>query len=82
MWYGEYVEGRRTDVLIIDDSNIVWDELGSLPAIIDQYLGTRPVYVIRQSASDIQNLAKQYAIQPVGRPGNLFQVTGKLGTTP
>lgn len=80
MWYGEYVEGRRTDVKIIDDSDIVWDQLGSLPSIIDRYLGSRPVYVIRQSASDIQNLAQQYAIQPVGRPGNLFLVTGRLGT--
>jgi hypothetical protein len=82
MWYGEDVEGRRTDILIIDDSNAVWDQLGSLPNIIDSYLGRRPVYVIRQSASDIQNLARQYAIQPVGRPSNLYLVTGKLGTTP
>jgi hypothetical protein len=82
MWYGELIQGRRTDVLIIDDSNAVWDELGSLNAIIDSYLGTRPVYVIRQSESDIQNLGKKYAITPVGRPGNLFLVTGRLGTTP
>ena len=81
MWYGELVEGRRTDILIIDDSNAVWDQLGSLPTIVERYLGTRPVYVIRQSASDIQNLAQQFAIQPVGRPDNLFLVTGRLGTT-
>ena len=81
MWYGELVEGRRTDILIIDDSNAVWDQLGTLPAIVERYLGTRPVYVIRESASDIQNLAQQFAIQPVGRPGNLFLVTGRLGTT-
>ena len=82
MWYGELVEGRRMDILIIDDSNAVWDHLGSVPDLIDRYLGSRPVYVIRQSASDIQNLAQQYAIQPVGLPGNLFLVTGRLGTTP
>ena len=82
MWYGEYVQGRRTDIGIIDDSNVVWDHLGSLPAIIDGYLGSRPVYVIRQSDSDIETLAQQFAIQPVGRPGNLFLVTGRLGTTP
>lgn len=82
MWYGEFVQGRRPDLLIVDDSNAVWDQLGSLDAIIDSYLGTRPVYVIRQSDSDIQNLGKQYAIQPVGRPGNLYLVTGRLGTNP
>ncbi len=82
MWYGEYVDGRRTDIKIIDDSNVVWDHLGSIPDIIDGYLGSRPVYVIRASVSDIENLAHQFAIQPVGRPDNLYLVTGRLGTTP
>ncbi len=82
MWYGEFVLGRRTDVLIIDDSNAVWDQLGTVPDIIDRYLGSRPVYVIRQSASDIQSLAQRYAIQPVDSPSNLFLVTGRLGTNP
>ena len=82
MWYGELIEGRRTDISIIDDSNAAWDQLGSLNAIIDSYLGKRPVYVIRQSALDIQNLGTRYAIQPAGRPGNLFLVTGRLGTNP
>ncbi len=82
MWYGRDVEHRRPDLLIIDDSNRVWDQLGSVPDVIDRYLGTRPVYVIRQSDLDIQTLAQRYAIQPVRRPGNLFLVTGRLGTTP
>lgn len=82
MWYGRDVQHRRPDLLIIDDSNAVWDHLGSVPDVIDRYLGSRPVYVIRESGWDIQNLAQRYAIQPVGRPGNLFRVTGRLGTTP
>jgi Protein O-mannosyl-transferase TMEM260-like len=82
MWYGEYVDGRRTDIKIIDDSNVVWDHLGSIADVIDRYLGSRPVYVMRQSVTDIENLAQQFAIQPVGRPVNLYLVTGRLGTTP
>jgi hypothetical protein len=82
MWYGQDVEHRRPDLLIIDDSNDVWDHLGSVPDIIDKYLGTRPVYVIRESPLDIQDLAQRYAIQSVVPPGNLFVVTGRLGTTP
>ncbi len=82
MWYGEDVEGRRTDITIIDDSNAVWDHLGSPAQIIDRYLGSRPVYVIRQLDSDIETLAQQYAIRPVGRPSNLYLVTGRIGTTP
>ncbi len=82
MWYGEDVEGRRTDITIIDDSNAVWDHLGSPSQIIDRYLGARPVYVIRQLDSDIETLAQEYAIRPVGRPSNLYLVTGRIGTTP
>jgi hypothetical protein len=82
MWYGQDVEGRRKDIAVIDDSTITWDKLGSVPQVIDDYLGKRPVYVIRLSASDIDDLARRYTIQPVGSPGNLFRITGRLGTTP
>jgi hypothetical protein len=81
LWYGQDVEGRREDVTIIDDSTIAWDQLGTVPQVIDSYLGKRPVYVIRVAGSDIEDLAHRYAIQPVGSPGNLFLVTGRLGTT-
>jgi hypothetical protein len=84
LWYGEFVQGRRTDVTVIDDSNAVWDQLGSLPAIVNKYLGSRPVYVIRQSGSDIETLSQQFTIKPAGVGGvcNLFLVTGRLGTNP
>lgn len=82
MWYGELVEGRRPDVTIIDDSNLVWDQLGPLETVIDEYLGHRPVYLVRQSPADIAGLARRYAIQPGGGPDNLFLVTGTLGTAP
>jgi hypothetical protein len=79
LWYGEFVQGRRTDITIIDDSTAVWDKLGSVPTIVGTYIGSRPVYVIRQSGSEIEDLAKQYKIQPVGPGGvcNLFLVTGR-----
>ncbi len=81
LWYGRDVEHRRPDVLIIDDSNRVWDRMGSVSDVIGAYLGRRPVYVIRQSDAELENLAQQFGIQPVGHPGNLFLVTGRLGTT-
>jgi hypothetical protein len=84
LWYGEVVQGRRTDVTVIDDSNIAWDHLGSVSAVVNTYLGSRPVYVIRQTGYDLQNLASQFAIQPAGVGGvcTLFRVTGRLGTNP
>jgi hypothetical protein len=84
LWYGEFALGRRTDITVIDDSNAVWDQLGSLSAVVNKYLGSRPVYVIRQSGSEIETLGRQFAIQPAGVGGvcNLYLVTGRLGTNP
>jgi Protein O-mannosyl-transferase TMEM260-like len=82
LWYGTLVEGRRPDLLVIDDSDIVYDDLGSAEDIIDDYLGERPVYVIRASAADIEQLALRYALEPVGRPAGVFRVTGTLETEP
>jgi hypothetical protein len=82
MWYGRDVEHQRPDLLIIDDSTRVWDQMGTVSDVIDKYLGSRPVYVIRQSVSDIHYLEQRYAVQPAGRPSNLYLVTGRLGTTP
>ena len=37
MWYGELVEGRRRDILIVDDSNAVWTTIwASSPDVIDR----------------------------------------------
>ena len=47
LWYGKLVEGRRPDLLIVDDSDIVSENLGGVDDVIDHYLGIRPVYVIR-----------------------------------
>ncbi len=82
LWYGTLVEGRRPDLLIVDDSDIVYDGLGSAEAVIDHYLGTRPVLVIRSSPSDIASLAVRYVLEPVGRPAGVYRVTGTRETAP
>ena len=82
MWYAQLVDGRRPDIEILDDRTLVDENLGSITDAIDRFLGTRPVYVIRAQASDLQTLEQRYAIEPVGRPSNLYLVTGHLETTP
>ncbi len=76
LWYGQRVEGRRTDMLIVDDSDLVNDGLGTAGDVIDEYLGARPVYVIRSSPSDLDALAVRYVLEPVGRPTGVYRVTG------
>jgi Protein of unknown function (DUF2723) len=82
MWYAQLVQGRRPDLRIIDDRTLVDDKLGSAADAIDSLLGSRPVYVIRATVSDLQNLEHRFAIEPVGRPAELYRVTGRLETAP
>jgi hypothetical protein len=82
LWYGTLVEGRRPDLLIVDDSDIVSENLGSVEDVIDHYLGIRPVYVIRATVADLEALALRYALEPVGRPAGVYRVTGTLETQP
>ncbi len=64
LWYGRWVEGRRPDVTIIDDRDILDDGFGTVEAAIDHYLGQRPVYVIRLER-DVDALGRRYALEPV-----------------
>ena len=82
LWYGTLVEGRRPDLLVVDDSDIVNENLGSVEDVIDHYLGVRPVYVIRATTADLDALALRYVLEPAGRPAGVYRVTGTLETQP
>ncbi len=82
LWYGTLVDGRRPDILVVDDSDLVLNHLGTAEDVIDGYLGVRPVYVIRSTPSHIQALAVRYVLEPVGRPASVFRVTGLQETQP
>ena len=81
LWYGTLVEGRRPDLRIVDDSTRETEGLGSVDDVIDAYLGTRPVLVIRLP-QDLEDLTHRYTIEPVDRPSGVFRVTGRLEPQP
>jgi hypothetical protein len=82
IWYGQLVEGSRPDVLLVDDSNLVNDNLGTAEDVIDRYLPQRPVYVIRSTPSDMNALAVRYVIEPDAHPAGVYRVTGNQETAP
>ena len=47
LWYAQYVEGWRPDVTIIDDRTILDQNLGSAEQVVADYVGKRPVFLIR-----------------------------------
>jgi len=82
MWYGQYVEGWRPDVTIIDDRTILDQNLGSAMQVIDSNLGNRPVYLIRVPG-DYPSYMQRYTM--VNLPGivggvAVYQVTGFQAT--
>ena len=75
LWYGQYVEHRRPDVTVIDDSTIVQQDLGSPQAVIDANLGQRPVFLIREPF-DLPVFEQEYELTPLPNltGGDIYQV--------
>jgi hypothetical protein len=65
LWYAQLVEGRRPDIDIIDDRTRIDRNLGDVIDVIDAYLPTRPVYVIRIEPAEIAALADRYVFDIV-----------------
>jgi hypothetical protein len=76
LWYATIVDGRRPDVSIIDDRTRLDCNLGELDHVIDLYLPTRPVYLIRNGDSELPALMGRFRLAPVELPlaANLIQV--------
>jgi hypothetical protein len=85
LWYGQKVEGLRPDIYIVDDTMRVpaGENLGQVWDVIDNYLGRRPVFLLRFSwnCDGYLNLAKYYDITVVKLANNtqIMEVTGKIG---
>ncbi len=63
LWYAQKVEGRRPDIFIADDRTRLDQDLGELSDVIDDNLGRRPVYVLRQTPREIDALARRYELE-------------------
>ena len=68
LWYATIVDARRPDICIIDDRNRLDYNLGDLDQVIDRYIATRPVYLIRNGTSELGALAGRYTLAPLGPP--------------
>ena len=64
LWYGKFVEGLRPDVLIVDDTNLVYEGWGSAAKRIAALICTRPVFTIRIGEADLAPLRLSYKVTP------------------
>jgi hypothetical protein len=68
LWYAQHIEGRRSDLKIVDDRTRLDEGLGDVTDVIDANLPTRPVYVIRVDPADIALLERRYVLQYLDGP--------------
>lgn len=78
LWYGQLVEGRRPDVRILDDRDLLDDQLGDVSDVIDANLGRRPVYVARLDPREISLLSARFQLEALLGPMNVYRVRGTL----
>ena len=79
LWYGRWVEGRRPDIVIVDDHDVREAGYGTAEGAIDHFLDRGPVYVIRLER-DLPALADRYElerVEEVPSPGDLYRVIGR-----
>lgn len=64
LWYGQFVEGRRPDILIVDDTNIVYEGWGTREARIAALICSRPVFILRLDGRDLIPTREAYSLVP------------------
>ncbi len=65
LWHATLVEGRRPDVLVVDDTNIVYEGWGTRENRIASLICTRPVFMIHLSEADLDVTRQQYQLTKV-----------------
>jgi hypothetical protein len=80
LWHATMVQDRRTDILIVDDSNIAYEGWGNRETRIATLICERPVFILRQTEKELVQLRQVYDLTPVARP--IVSWGGPTGTTP
>jgi hypothetical protein len=64
LWHGQQVLGLRPDVLVVDDTNIVYEGWGTRERRIEDLICDRPVFILRLSDRDLAPTAQEFTISP------------------
>ena len=64
LWHGQLVEGFRPDVLVVDDTNIVYENWVTRERRIASLICNRPVFILRLSDGDLVPTRAAYRLEP------------------
>jgi Protein O-mannosyl-transferase TMEM260-like len=76
LWHAQLVLGERPDVLVVDDTNIVYEGFGTHEARIDALICSRPVFILPVRDSDLDPIRERHTVTEV-----LEVKVGALGPT-
>jgi hypothetical protein len=76
LWHAQLVLGERPDVLVVDDTNIVYEGWGTHEARIDSLICSRPVFILPVKDSILDPTRERYTVTEVLRVS-----VGALGPT-
>ena len=78
LWYAQYVEHWRPDITVIDDRTLIDQHLGDVEDVLDTYLGTRPLFLMRLPW-DLARYDSEYelTVVPDIPMGDLYAVKGR-----
>jgi hypothetical protein len=65
LWHAQLVLGERPDVLVVDDTNIVYEGWGTHEARIDSVICSRPVYMLPVNASILDPTRERFVVTEV-----------------
>jgi hypothetical protein len=64
LWHGRFVQRSRPDVLVVDDTNIVYEGWGSRERRIAELICQRPVFILRLDERDLAPTRQAYRLEP------------------
>ena len=64
LWHARYVLDRRPDVLIVDDTNIVYEGWFTRERRIGSLICERPVFILRLRDADLQPTRAEFRVEP------------------
>jgi hypothetical protein len=64
LWHARYVLERRPDVLVVDDTNIVYEGWGTREARIASLICERPVFILRIGEADLGPTRAAFRLEP------------------
>ncbi len=65
LWHARFVDGRRPDVLVVDDTNIVYEGWGTRERRIAALICDRPVFILRPFDDDLAPTRQAYRLVEV-----------------